>query len=124
MVQADMNNDWIRFVLAIVGGGAIGAVVGLGLDAWLGEEEVALAALRSIGWFLLGIASGRWGSRVTGLRPFILGVALTGFTSWLLLLLRGPSNVGDVVVAVVELAIGLVFAAIGHLIAMPKGPDL
>ncbi len=119
-----MNYDWIRPVAATVGGGAIGVVLGLGLDAWLGAEMVALAAVRSIGWFLLGLVSGRWGSRITNLRLLLLILAVTGLTSWTSLAVHGVTTSGQVVVAFIDVAIGGMFAFIGHLIAMPKGPDL
>ncbi len=119
-----MNYDWIRPVAAIVGGGAIGAAVGLGLDALWGDEVVALAAIRAIGWFLLGIVSGRWGLKVAKLQLFLLAFAIAGLTSWTSLAVVGVTASGEVLVAFIEVAIGAMFAIIGHLISMTKRPDL
>lgn len=119
-----MNYDWIRPVAAVVGGGAVGVALGLGLDAWLGDEMVALAAVRTIGWFLLGVASGRWGSRLPQLRLAMVVLAVTGLTSWTSLALHGVTMSGQVLVAFIEVAISAVFALMGHLLSMPKGPDL
>lgn len=119
-----MKYDWVGSVTAMVVGGAVGVAVGVGLGAWLGDEVVALAAVRAIGWFLLGVASGRCGERVTNLRRVLLAFGVAAGTSWTSLVVAGVTSSGQVLVALIEVAIGLMFALIGHLIAMPKGPDL
>lgn len=108
----------------IAGAGALGTAVGLGLNAWLGEEVVALAAAKMVGWFLLGLVSGRFGSRMRQARLFLFVLGITAFTSWMSMASHGISVTGDVVVAFIEAAFGLIFAGMGHLITMPRGPDL
>ena len=119
-----MFYHWIKPVAAVIAGGVVGVAVALALDVSLGDEMVALAAVRSIGWFLLGVASGRWGSRVPQLRLALVVLAVTGLTSLTSLVLHGVAASGEVLVAFIEVVIGWMFAGIGHLIAMPKGPDL
>lgn len=119
-----MNSEWIRPVAIVVGAGALGTVVRLGLHALLGDEMVVLAAVNVVGWFILGLILGRYGMRVRQLWLFMVVFGLTAFTSWMTLLINGISVAGDIVVAFIEVIFGLVFAGIGHIITMPRGPDL
>lgn len=110
--------------MALMVGGMLGTITRVALVAGLGEEMVALAAVNTIAWFLLGLASGRWGHRVAWLRPCLIALGVTGFTSWASLVIQGVSASGQVLIAIIETLIGLMFAGIGHLISMPRGPDL
>ena len=119
-----MNGVWKRAAAAIVAAGALGAVVRVGLHAWLGAEMVALAAVNVLGWVLLGLLWGRFGPRVDTLRLALAVLGVTAFTSMVSLITDGVAAAGDVVVALIELVFGLMFAGVGHLITMPRGPDL
>lgn len=109
---------------AIILGLVLGAPLGLALHAVLGHEMVVLGGLNAVGWFGLGLASGRWGSRVQGLRAFLLTVGVAAFTSWVPLVVHGAENPGAVLIAVIEVGFGFLFAVLGHLVTMPRGRDL
>lgn len=119
-----MFGEWIKPLAVIVGAGVLGTYARFGLDDWLGEEVVALAAVNMVGWFLLGLVSGRYGSRVRRLPLFLLALGVTAFTSWMPLAIHRNLMAGDVIVAFLEMAFGLAFAGVGHLVTMPRGPDL
>ena len=110
--------------MVVVGAGSLGTAARLGLDASLGGEVVALTAVNVLGWFLLGLLSGRYGSRVSQLRLLMVVLGITAFTSLMSLVIDGITATGDVVVAFIEVLFGLMFGGIGHLITMPRGPDL
>ncbi|MEO7589345.1 MAG: hypothetical protein ABIS84_15100 [Arachnia sp.] len=121
-----MNGAWFptAAAAAVVGAGVLGTALRLGLDALLGDEMVALAAVNVVGWFVLGLLHGRYGVRVAHLVAFLLALGITSFTSWMTLLIHGIPNAGSVVVALVEVVIGVMFGGIGHLVTMRRGPDL
>lgn len=109
---------------AVILGLVLGAPVGLALDAVLGYEMVVLGAVNAVGWFGLGLASGRWGSRVRGMQALLAGIGVAGFSSWAPLILNGPESTGAILIAFVEVAFGFLFAVLGHLVTMPRGRDL
>ncbi len=105
----------------LVLGVLLGAPMGLGLDAKLGHEMVLLGAVNAVGWFLLGMASGRWGSRMRRFRVFLAALGVGAFSSWASLTVHGVSAPGDVLIAFIEVAFGMTLAVVGHLVTMPKG---
>ena len=119
-----MNREWIRTSALVLVAGALGTTVRLGLHARLGDEEVALAAVNVVGWFALGLVQGRWGPRIRGLWVFLTVLGVTAFSACMTLVLHGFAGAGSIVVAGIEVLFGLVFAGIGYLITMPRGPDL
>lgn len=108
----------------IIGGALLGAPVGLALGAGFGDEMVLLGAINAVGWFVLGMASGRWGSRITLLRAGLGAFGVAAFTSWVSLAFHGIDVTGDILIAVIEVAFGMILAVIGHLVTMPRGRDL
>ena len=113
-----------RAMAGVLGGVLLGAPLGLTLDAGLGHEMVVLGAINAVGWFLLGLASGRWGSRIVGLRLFLGMLGAAAFSSWASLAFHGIRASGGVVIAVIEVVFGLSMAVIGHLVSMPRDRDL
>ena len=85
---------------------------------------VLLGAISAVGWFVLGLASGQWGSRIVQLRAGLGAFGVAAFTSGVSLALHGIDVFGDILVALVEVTFGMTMAVIGHLVAMPRGRDL
>lgn len=105
---------WVK-LSAAVGGILLGTVLGAGLETVLGDEVVALAAVRVVGCFVLGMVSGLLGPHRPAPRLLLACGGLTAFTSWPCLAVRGLTQGGDVVIAVAETAFAVMFALLGHL---------
>lgn len=114
----------IKLLVAVVVALLVGTVIRRSLEAWLGDEPVVLAAVNLLGWFVVGLSFGRWGLRVWWLRHFVSVVGFVGFTSLITLAESGTATGGEVLIAVIELVIGLLVALIGNLLGRPRGPDL
>lgn len=121
-----MSGNWFRFkiLVAAVVALLLGTVLRLTLVEWLGDEPVALAAVNLLGWFLLGLASGRWSLRVLWLRHFLSVLGFVAFTSWISLGESGTSTMAEVLVAFIELVVGLLIAVGGHMLGRPRPPAL
>lgn len=105
---------WMKLLVAVAGA-VPGSVLRVGLEALLGREVVALAAVSVVGCFLLGVASGLMGPHRQGPRIFLAVAGLAAFTSWSALMVRGVGQTGDVIVAIAETAFAVMFAGLGHL---------
>lgn len=119
-----MKSKWVRLTATVAVAGALGTVLRLGLVAGLGHEMVALAAVNILAWSLMGLVSGRYGSRLRHLRLFMVVLGITGFTSCMSLIIDGSTTAGEGLAALFEVFLGLAFAGIGHLFTMRRGPDL
>lgn len=121
-----MSGNWfkVKVLVAAVVALGLGTALRLTLVAWIGDEPVALAAVNLLGWLLLGLVSGRWGLRVLWLRHFLSVLGIAAFTSWLSLAENETPTVGGVLVAFIELVIGMLVALVGHLLGRPRVPDL
>ena len=119
-----MFRDSGRAAAWLIGGAIPGILVGLALDAGLGGEMVLLGAVDAVGWFALGLVSGKWGSRVACLRMGLVAFGVAAFSSWASLALHGITATGDILIAFIEVGFGLLIAVIGHLVSMPRERDL
>lgn len=119
-----MVSDRGRTATWLVGGAILGIPLRLALDSGLDGDMVLLGAVNAAGWFVLGLASGRWGSRIARLRAGLGAIGVAAFSSWASLAIHGITSAGDILIAFIEVAFGLVIAVIGHLVTMPRGRDL
>lgn len=100
----------------IFAGGVLGTAARMGLLHLLRDEVIALAAINVLGCLLLGLVSGIFGPRVTALRLFLAVGGLGAFTSWSSLAMQGVTEPGGVVIVLLETAVGVAFAGLGHLL--------
>ena len=119
-----MFKDKGRAVTWLVAGAILGVPLRLVLDAGFGDDMVLLGAVNAVGWFVLGLTSGKWGSKVARLRVGLGAFGVAAFSSWATLAFHGATAAGEILIAFIEAAFGLLIAVIGHLVTMPRGRDL